>query len=295
MTASHVDETEAARPGKRSYRGRRLGALGVALGLLGLVLFFIFGPWGPLELGLFKHDATAANGGPGGPPRIASDQESPVIAIVVDDTGYDPANLDQWLSIDAPITFSVIPYCAYSSSLADRLADAGYQVMLHVPTVNEKPNSYAGQGQLDVGMDRDTVFRTLDADLAQVPHVAGFNNHEGGLGCNDLALMTLECQWAVDRGLFVVDSNSSTHSKVSQACADVGLPRRVNQVFIDHQNEPDYIRSAMHNLADIARKHGTAIGICHFHRPNTPAVVGEMIETLEAEGIHFAFVRDVGN
>lgn len=107
--------------------------------------------------------------------------------------------------------------------------------------------------------------------------------------------MTFECQWAQERGLFVVDSDSSTSSKVTKAATSLGMPRRLNQLFIDHQNEPDYIRKIMRQLADMARRNGTAIGICHFHRPNTPTVVGEMVQTLKSEGIHFAFVQDIHN
>jgi hypothetical protein len=125
--------------------------------------------------------------------------------------------------------------------------------------------------------------------------MTGMNNHQGGRGCDQLDLMTYEVEWAKSKGLFVVDSNSSVSSKVSQACVALGLPRRKNLVFIDHQNEPDYIRGAMRELAGLARKNGTAIGICHWHRPNTAAVVGEMINTLKAEGIHFAFARDISD
>ena len=82
---------------------------------------------------------------------------------------------------------------------------------------------------------------------------------------------------------------------MTQACLALGLPKRLNEVFIDHQNDPAYIRSAMNQLAGIARKNGTAIGICHWFRPNTPSVVGEMITTLRAEGIHFAFVKDISD
>jgi len=58
------------------------------------------------------------------------------------------------------------------------------------------------------------------------------------------------------------------------------------------QNEA---RKAMRELAGLARKNGYAIGICHYHRPNTATVVGEMITALKAEGIHFAFARDIND
>jgi len=178
----------------------------------------------------------------------------PAVAIVVDDTGLSIENLQKWMEIDAPLTFSVLPYEPYSQEEAERLWEAGYQVMMHIPTQNAPPKSFSGRGQLEVGMDRDTVFRTLDGDISTIPHVIGINNHQGGRGCDDLSLMTYMCEWAKLRGFFVVDSKSSYHSKVAQAAVGLGMGRKVNQVFIDHQNDPEYIRSAMRNLADIARR-----------------------------------------
>ena len=227
------------------------------------------------------------------PVEKVSDTTHPTVAIVVDDTGNILEPMPKWLAIDAPLTFSVLPYPPLSKEIAFRMQQAGYAIMMHIPTQNAPPNSFAGKGQLSVGMDQATVFRTLDADLATVPFVKGINNHEGGLGCDNLDLMTNMCKWAEPKGLFVVDSSSSNHDKVTIACKALGLPVRKNEVFIDHQNDPNYIRNAMNELAGLARKNGTAIGICHWHRPNTPTTVGEMVLKLRSEGIHFAFARDV--
>jgi polysaccharide deacetylase 2 family uncharacterized protein YibQ len=212
---------------------------------------------------------------------------------VVDDTGDSTSYLPSWQKINAPLTFSVFPWPPLSERLANALYTDGYEIMMHVPTDNMPPHTNAGPGQLSTGMSKAQVFQTLDTDAANVPHMMGFNNHEGGRGCNQLDLMTYEVEWAKSKGLFVVDSKSSVSSKVTKACVALGLPERNNEVFIDHQNEPDYIRGAMRELAGLARKNGTAIGICHWHRPNTATVVGEMIQTLKAEGIHFAFARDI--
>lgn len=54
--------------------------------------------------------------------------------------------------------------------------------------------------------------------------------------------------------MFVVDSSSEAKDKVSLA----GMPHRKNEVFIDHQNDPNYVRNAMRKLAELAKKNGTA-------------------------------------
>ncbi|OFW55533.1 MAG: hypothetical protein A2W01_05015 [Candidatus Solincola sediminis] len=279
--------------------------LGLAFLLAGVFLFSSIGPLGfvffPKSTAILQEqpdvpdENQAVVTAKAGLLEKDSNPAAPTIAIVVDDTGSAPANLDKWLEVDAPLTFATMPFTQATHELAETLYEAGYRIMMHIPTENDSPNSFSATGQLTVGMSREIVFATLDDDLAQIPHVTGINNHQGGKGCNDLSLMAFECEWAKGRGLFVVDSDSSTASKVSKAANGLGMPRRLNQLFIDHQNEPDYIRSIMRRLADIARRNGTAIGICHFHRPNTPTIVGEMVGVLKAEGIHFAFVEDISN
>jgi len=317
-----VDLEAVRRRRKRKLMWKSIRNVSILVSLVVLVGVFLFSPWGPwgevffgsdeaqestepqqttvdgAELAVETGEAAEGDAAPAGvslPRDKASDPNPPSVAIVVDDVGLDGANLEQWLVIDAPITFATLPYCVASPELADRLYGAGFRIMLHIPTENEPPKSFSGNGQIAVGMSRETVFSTLDADMATVPHITGINNHQGGKGCNDLQLMTYECEWAQERGLFVVDSDSSTYSQVTAAATGLGFPRRKNQVFIDHQNEPECIRSQMRRLASIAQQHGTAIGICHFHRPNTPSVVGEMIRQLQSEGIHFAFVQDIHN
>lgn len=292
----------------------------VVIAVLTLAII-LFSPWGLLKGSLYSRDnadstqeeESKSNGSEdgsesgkteegtkeeqaqSGPVEKKSDTRAPSVAIVVDDVGFDATKLPQWLAIDAPISFAVVPYCVLSAGLSDQLYDAGYLIMMHIPTENMPPSTYSGKGQLSCGMDSSTVFQTLDADLATVPNVSGINNHQGGQGCADLQLMTYECEWAMSKGFYVVDSNSTYDSKVAQAAVPLGLGHKLNEVFIDHQNDPDYIRSAMRKLADLATKNGYAIGICHFNRPNTAAVVGEMVKVLKEEGIHFAFARDIDN
>jgi polysaccharide deacetylase 2 family uncharacterized protein YibQ len=228
-------------------------------------------------------------------PRKKSVPKAPCIAIVVDDTGNVTDKLPLWTSIDAPLSFAVMPYPPLAQQLADQLYLNGYVIMMHIPTDNAPPNSFSGKGQLATGMSRSTVFATLDTDSTYVPHITGVNNHQGGRGCDQLDLMTYEVEWAKSKGLFVVDSNSSVSSKVTKACLALGLPKRLNEVFIDHENDPNYLRKAMNELAGIARKNGTAIGICHWHRPFTAPIIAEMVKTLRSQGINFAFASDITN
>jgi polysaccharide deacetylase 2 family uncharacterized protein YibQ len=314
--AKRIQQRRAYRLAERRRRARRNRTITIAVVAAVIVTAILLSPVGPFKGALYsksnskkttvkaadKNDSKSTRTAkavktttPAVPVHVEkkSNTTPPTIGIVVDDTGNVTDKLPLWTAIDAPLCFAVMPYPPLSQQLAEQLWSAGYVVMMHVPTDNAPPNSFSGTGQLATGMDRATAFATLDTDITKVPHATGMNNHQGGRGCDQLDLMTYEVEWAKSKGLFVVDSNSSVSSKVTKACQALGLPKRLSEVFIDHQNEPDYIRGAMRELAGLARKNGTAIGICHWHRPNTATVVGEMIQTLKAEGIHFAFARDI--
>lgn len=317
-----VQQRRAARLAERRRRVRRNRGIAIAAAATLIIVAVLISPWGPLKGSLYgskksgqkteaKADKTSEKKAeqttpksstpkssvPESPTRVErkSVAKAPAVAIVIDDVGNVESKLARWTTIDAPLTFAVMPYPPLSQTLAEQLYQAGYVVIMHIPTDNAPPNSFSGRGQLATGMDRATVFATLDADSQAVPRMTGINNHQGGRGCDQNDLMTYEVEWAKSKGYFVVDSNSSVNSQVTPACLALGLPKRKNQVFIDHQLDPNYIRSAMRELADIARKNGTAIGICHWHRDNTVEVVSEMVRTLKAEGINFAFARDITN
>jgi polysaccharide deacetylase 2 family uncharacterized protein YibQ len=314
LDMQEVQKRRSALKWKKRARFWGIGC-GAAILVTLVVLFSPVGPWrgmlfpatsstpeeapAPLEDGNTASGNTTPPpvipGGGGAPAEKASDLRPPCVAIVVDDVGNGNANMGQWLAIDAPLSFAIMPYYPDITAQAEQLHQAGFQVMLHIPTANKPPGSFSGKGQIESAMDQATVFSTLDTDVAQIPFAVGINNHQGGAGCDDLALMTRECEWALQRGFFVVDSNSSVKPQVAVAAVNLGLGKKKNQVFLDHDNNPDYIRQAMRNLADLARKNGYAIGICHWMRPNTPSVVGEMVRTLRAEGINFAFVQYVNN
>ena len=293
-------------------RAKRL-AITLAVAIILAAGVVLFGPWGPYKDLIFSHGNVPKEHRDTGSEKVVqhgteagkitagrriekrSDTSPPSVAIIVDDVGNVESKLAEWKKIDAPLSFSVLPYPPLSYTLADRLYQAGYLVMMHIPTENQPPNSFAGEGQLSTNMNKQDVFVTLDGDLSKVPNVSGINNHQGGRGCDDLQLMTFECEWAKQHGFYVVDSRSSANSMVSYTAVQLGMGEKRNQVFIDHQNDPEFIRSAMCELADIAREDGYAIGICHWHRPNTAKIVGEMVKELKAKGINFAFARDINN
>ncbi|MBU4489368.1 MAG: divergent polysaccharide deacetylase family protein [Actinobacteria bacterium] len=151
-------------------RRRRLIPL-VVIAVLALAII-LFSPWGLLKGSLYSCDNaestkeeesksnrseegsesgkteedTKEEQAQSGPVEKKSDTRPPSVAIVVDDVGFDATNLPQWLAIDAPLSFAVVPYCVLSAGLSDQLYDAGYLIMMHIPTENMPPQHLFRQG-----------------------------------------------------------------------------------------------------------------------------------------------------
>jgi len=77
----------------------------------------------------------------------------------------------------------------------------------------------------------------------------GVNNHRGGQ----------------KRNLFFIDSLTTSKSLCKPTARLLQLPFAQRDVFIDHFQEPDFIRKQIKLLIRIADKHGEAISIAHPH------------------------------
>ena len=53
----------------------------------------------------------------------------PVVAIVIDDIGYDRKIASRLLAMDAPLTFSVLPYGPFSREIVSEARSKGHEIM----------------------------------------------------------------------------------------------------------------------------------------------------------------------
>ena len=57
----------------------------------------------------------------------------PSIALIIDDIGYSFARARQFLKLDVPITYSILPLLPKSHRLAMEIHSEGHEIMLHQP------------------------------------------------------------------------------------------------------------------------------------------------------------------
>jgi polysaccharide deacetylase 2 family uncharacterized protein YibQ len=205
------------------------------------------------------------------PEAIPADKKPPVpgrprIAIIIDDLGYDKQMAAKFLSLDAALTFAVLPHSPHQKTIADLAYAKGRETMLHLPMEpKEYPSTNPGPGTLLSTMSPDELIRQLEDNLAAVPHIKGVNNHMGSKLTTASDQIHQVFSILKKRGLFFVDSRTTGATVCRPAAKLLQVPFAQRDVFIDHFQKSDFIRKQLKDLVRIAHRNGQAVGIAHPH------------------------------
>jgi polysaccharide deacetylase 2 family uncharacterized protein YibQ len=217
------------------------------------------------------------------PPKLKPPK--PRIAIVVDDLGMDQNVAEELLSIDAPLTFSILPLYPFSHHIAQRAHAQGREVILHLPM---EPRGYPlkkpGEGALFVSMSEKELLHQLREDLESVPFITGVNNHMGSRFMEHEEKVRVVLQELKERNLYFLDSLTTSKSKGHKVASEIDIKMIKRDIFLDNETKPKDIEHQFKKLFRIARSHGKAIGVCHPY-PATIATIKQMIPKLEEGGI----------
>lgn len=218
------------------------------------------------------------------PAKVAESLRSRV-AIVVDDLGYDDRLARGFLALQVPISFAVLPHATFSKGIARQLHEAGREVLLHLPM---EPKGYpevnAGEGVLLAAMDDAVLLERLRDNLNALPFIVGVNNHMGSRFTEQEEKMRVVLGELKQRGLYFLDSRTSSESKAYGLAVQMGIPAAERDVFLDNIQAPQAIRSELRRLTQLAHLKGKAIGIAHPHEV-TLGVFRQVLPVLHQEGI----------
>jgi polysaccharide deacetylase 2 family uncharacterized protein YibQ len=87
-----------------------------------------------------------------------------------------------------------------------------------------------------------------------------------------------------DKGLFFLDSRTTTASVAYKTARDEGVKAATRDVFLDDSNDPEDIEKQFQRMVDIAKKRGQAVAIGH-PRPATLKVLREGCRGLKHRGL----------
>jgi len=214
---------------------------------------------------------------PEGPPSVAL----PKVAIIIDDLGYDSKMAEKFIRLKVPLTIAILPNSPQQKKIGRLARETGVETMLHLPMEpNEYPRVNPGPGTLLTSMTPDELINQLKSDLDAVPDIKGVNNHMGSKLTAASSQMRQVFSVLKERGLFFIDSRTTVDTVCRSSARLFQLPFAQRDVFLDHEQDPAFIRKQIHELIRIAQHRGSAVGIGHPHR-TTYRVLQEMLPDLQ--------------
>ncbi len=219
--------------------------------------------------------------------------KSDAIVVVIDDFGYrNDWVLEGFLSLDASLSYAVIPGNQFSASTGRLVHDNGYELIIHMPM--QALGSAPGEVdfRLLTTMDKENIYSRIQSALVELPTAVGMNNHQGSAFTAHPYSMDIVASELLRQNLYFLDSVTSAHTVGVESMRSAGVPVVERDLFLDSVDDLNYVNEQLDRLAYLSRQHGYAVGIGHV-RANTLLALQQSIPRLKQAGHEFVFVSEV--
>jgi uncharacterized protein len=197
---------------------------------------------------------------------------SGVVAVVLDDLGYDERALETLRHWNAPLAVAVIPSAPFASRAVALAREKGWDLLVHLPM---EPEAGPSESEAIGARDGDEEIRAkVLAALENTPGALGVNNHQGSKATADARVVRAVLAVVKERGLFFLDSRTTNASVAGGEAAAMGVPFLARDVFLDdvaaeasaRGGAPEALDAAWERTLALAGKRGEAIVIGHPRR-----------------------------
>jgi polysaccharide deacetylase 2 family uncharacterized protein YibQ len=136
------------------------------------------------------------------------------------------------------------------------------------------------------------MLRIIDENLASVPGAIGVNNHMGSRATADPRVMELLLADLTRRGMFFVDSRTTTNTVARPTAASLRTPFAERHVFLDNDRSRDAILSALRGALELAHRQEDVVMIGHATAPELAEILNEVYPVLSEHGYRFGRISD---
>lgn len=204
------------------------------------------------------------------------------IAIVIDDAGYDLDSLQPFLDLPFPLAVAVLPNASHSAEAARRVAASGKELLLHLPMEPEGGED-PGRDALLASATPAELEALLDRALASVPGAIGVNNHMGSRATADPACMAALLGALERRGLFFLDSRTTTRTVAAAEAQRLGVPYLERTVFLDAVDGG--VERSLASAVEAAARGGAVVAVGHVQTDGLADAVRRAREAMDAAGV----------
>lgn len=209
---------------------------------------------------------------------------SPKVAFIIDDLGYETEVARKMIELEFPVALSILPFLQYSKFIAEEAKKYNQEVILHLPMEANDSSTNPGPGAIKLYMPEEEIRQTVRKCLLNFPYIIGTNNHMGSKITENRKIMEIILEEIRESNIFFIDSITSKNSVAYEIAQEMGIKSAVRSVFLDNENDMDYIKEQMLKVQETALREGEVIAIGHS-RINTFYVLKMMTPELIKAGI----------
>ncbi|MEG3617472.1 divergent polysaccharide deacetylase family protein [Magnetovibrio sp. PR-2] len=188
----------------------------------------------------------------------------PQIAIVIDDMGVDRRRSKiMWDRVPGPLTLSFMTYAKDLPQQTQAARAQGHELMLHMSMEPSSRSIDAGENVLLTAMPSGEIRSLANWGMSRFDGFVAVNNHMGSRFTEDARGMRVVLEEIQKRGLFFLDSRTSSRTVGRTVAREIGLPFLERNVFLDNANDPAKVLAQLYETERLAKKYGHAIAIGH--------------------------------
>lgn len=227
------------------------------------------------------------------PSHETKGEPAGTLVFVFDDAGHNVTQLQHFLTLPFPCTFAVLPGVAHTNEVVEKIAAAGYEVILHQPMQAVNLDLDPGGHAITKGMTADEAAQVVAENLDGLGKAVGLNNHEGSLITADETIMRAVLTLVKTKDLFFLDSRTNSETVVPKLAVELGVRLAERNIFIDNSNAREDMKAQILKGVEYAKAHGTAVMIGHVFNPQLADLLKEMYPELAAQGFVFKTASQV--
>ncbi len=210
------------------------------------------------------------------------------IFLVIDDAGLALHETQQFLDIPIPMTIAVLPHQKQTKEVCIAIGrDKKKEIILHQPMEAYNTEKKTGPGAIMATTRPSKVRKILDQNMRSVRGAVGINNHMGSRVTENEELIREVLRFCQAHDLFFLDSKTAYNSKVPRVAKEQGMHVEERHVFLDINQNRDFIRMTWGDAVSKAKANGYVIVIGHIWSKESAAAIRDSYEGLLKQGYTF--------
>jgi polysaccharide deacetylase 2 family uncharacterized protein YibQ len=199
------------------------------------------------------------------------------VAIVIDDFGYSmDATIQYFLNIPFPITFAIIPGTKFAGQIANKVHQAGFDVLIHLPMEPLRSEVEDNGYTIFTNMSERQIEEVVRRSIRKIPYAIGVNNHMGSKATTNRMTMARLMRVLKKYNLLFLDSVTNRSSIAFPLANQTGVSALKMTTYLDNPKNSKTVGQKLEGVINNLSKKPNAIVIGHNRKETAQILLKEM-------------------